>query len=198
VKAREGVTGTNQILLGAHMSKRATSGRSRRTKQAPTSSKIDKVAPAVGDFRNRSTPRQINLELIAFYDNSWGDPLPESNWRAIGRCLIIIAQLETHDPLILRRATGYPLPFLSSLVWLLLKNGKWTGWGGYWEVINCIEEFPLFQSSFVDNVLMLVEELYNDPHRKIVDPFEEYVRCILPIDYQRPVLNDFSMEQRRV
>jgi len=145
------------------------------------------------DFMQRSSLRQINMNLMNCYDNSWGDLLPESARRAIGRCLLVIAQLETHDPLVLRRATGYPLPFLTSLVYLLLVSKKWTSFGGCIELQHCVDEFPRSWDASLERLLNIVEDLYADPARKTVDPFEKYNELLVPLDYERPALTAFSL-----
>jgi hypothetical protein len=145
------------------------------------------------DFIQRSTPRQINLELMKSYDDSWGDLLPECGFRAIGRCLLIISQLETHDPLVLRRATGYPLNFLCSLIHLLLHNKTWKGFGGYVELIHCIDEYPQYGESTMELLLSIVQDLFNDPYKNVVDPWFAYQQSLVAIDYQRPILTAFSM-----
>jgi hypothetical protein len=127
------------------------------------------------------------------YDDSWGDLLPESAHRATGRCLLVIAQLETHDPLILRRATGYPLPFLTSLVYLLLNSRRWKSFDGCIELQHCIDEFPRYWNweGSLTTLSDIVDDLYADPARETVDPFAKYNELLVPLDYERPALTAF-------
>jgi hypothetical protein len=145
------------------------------------------------DFMQRPTPRRINLELMNSYDDHWGDLLPESADRAIGRCLLVIAQLETHDPLVLRRATGYPLPFLTALVYVLLNNEQWKGFGGCIELQHCVDEFPAYWEGSQETLFHLIDNLRADSTSGPVDPFGTYQELLVPLDYQRPILTAFSL-----
>jgi hypothetical protein len=174
------------------MSQRASSdmGRTKRVRGGKT---IEQERAQKEDFMQRSSSRQINLKLMKSYDDSWGDLLPECAHRATGRCLLVIAQLETHDPLVLRRATGYPLPFMTSLVYLLLNSKKWKSFGGCIELQHCVDEFPKFWEGSLRTLLDIVDDLYADLAREIVDPFAKYNELLVPVDYERPALTAFSL-----
>jgi hypothetical protein len=174
------------------MSQRASSDMG-RTKQVRGGKTVEQKRAKKEDFMQRSSPRQIDLRLMKSYDDSWGDLLPEGARRATGRCLLVIAQLETHDPLVLRRATGYPLPFLTSLVYLLLSSSKWKSFGGCIELQHCVDEFPRFWEGSLTTLLNIVDDLYADPAREIVDPFAKYNELLVPLDYERPPLTAFSL-----
>lgn len=105
----------------------------------------------------------------------------------------MIAQLETHDPLILRRATGYLLTFLTSLVYLLLNNKLWTGFDGCIELQHCVDDFPAYWEGSQEILLYIINNLRTDSANSEVDSFRKYRELLLPLDYERPALTAFSL-----
>jgi hypothetical protein len=80
-------------------------------------------------------PYRIGWELMRRFDERDGDyRLPEDASLAIIKCMLAIAQLRTHDPVVLQRISGYPLRFITSLVWILLQNERWMFEGAYLEL----------------------------------------------------------------
>ena len=175
------------------MSQKASWNNKVRTKRVRGRKTLDQKRIKEEDFMQRSSSRQINMKLMNCYDNSWGDLLPESARRAIGRCLLVIAQLNTHDPLVLRRATGYPLPFVTSLVYCLLNNKLWMGFSGCIELQHCVDEFPEYWEGSRETLMHIINHLRADSANSKVDPFRKYEELLVPLDYERPALTAFSL-----
>jgi hypothetical protein len=69
------------------------------------------------------------------FDERNGDyRIPEDASLAIMKCMLAIVQLRTHNPVVVQRMTGYPLRFISALVWNLLQNERWMCGAAYLEL----------------------------------------------------------------
>jgi hypothetical protein len=78
---------------------------------------------------------QIDWDLMRRFDERNGDyRIPEDASLAIMKCMLAIVQLRTHDPVVVQRMTGYPLRFISALVWNLLQNERWMCGAAYLEL----------------------------------------------------------------
>jgi hypothetical protein len=49
-----------------------------------------------------------------------------SVYAAIRKCILVIVQTRSHNPLLITRLTGYSLDLTSATVWLLLNSPAWT------------------------------------------------------------------------
>ena len=57
------------------------------------------------------------------------------------RCMLAIGQQQTHCPIVISRVTGFPLRFVASVVWLLLRNSDWMDYdSGYTWLFEVIKE----------------------------------------------------------
>jgi hypothetical protein len=66
----------------------------------------------------------LQLDIVQRYEARGFNPNgPLTASGAIAKTLLVLAQLQTYDPVILQCATAYPLRFLSSLIWTLLRVG---------------------------------------------------------------------------
>jgi hypothetical protein len=99
---------------------------------------------------------------------------------AIGTTLILIGQLRTYDPVILQSATGYPLRFLSSLVWTLLREEAWLDPFNFEELADLASRGD---DVALDGVVgWLLEQIWDQDSRDLLDLEVEWCECTgLPV-----------------
>ena len=85
------------------------------------------------------------------------------------------------------------MPFLTSLVYLLLNDEKWKGFGGCIELQHCVDEFPQFWEGSRETLFDIIENLGTDAAKGDVNPFGTYEELLVPLDYERPALTAFSL-----
>ena len=96
---------------------------------------------ATGWLHERTRPvRKINRQLMKDFDKRAEQP--ENCHVAIRKCMLLIVQLRSHDPLVIQAATGYALEFIVATIRFLLKRKCWTGWGGYAGLICALGDLP--------------------------------------------------------
>jgi hypothetical protein len=121
-------------------------------------------------------PRQIDWEFMRQCQQRWSDYRTAENvGSAIIKCMLAIAQLQTHDPIVLQRHIGYPLRFLSSLIWNLTQNESWLSEQGYLDLIQAVS---LARDKELDDLLFwLLEKIVTHSSQRVVDLEEEWYEC---------------------
>jgi len=100
--------------------------------------------------------RRIDPEVLRGCDERWVDyRVPENYSMAILKSLVAIAQLQTHDPIVLQRNIGYPLRFLGSLINNLIRLEHWFTEEGY---AALIQELEVHDDSALDATLLFLQE----------------------------------------
>jgi hypothetical protein len=121
-------------------------------------------------------PRQIDWDFMRQCQQRWSDYRTAENvGSAIVKCLLAIAQLQTHDPIVLQRHIGYPLRLLSSLIWNLTQNESWLSEQGYLDLIKAVS---LARDKELDDLLFwLLEKIVMHSSQRVVDLKEEWYEC---------------------
>jgi hypothetical protein len=130
-------------------------------------------------------PYQIDWDLMRRFDERHGDyHLPEDASLAIMQSMLAIAQLRTHDPVVIQRMIGYPLRFISSLVWILLQNERWMFGGGYLE-LSYLAAMGASEEKVLDSRLYsFLEGVCSDDCQTIINLQIEWERCTgVPIGF---------------
>jgi hypothetical protein len=121
-------------------------------------------------------PRTIDYDVMRGCDERWVDfRVPENYGMAIIKSLLAIAQLQTHDPVVLQRYIGYPLRFLGSLVNNLIRLEEWFTEDGY---LALIQDLETHDDARLDSALLSIQESVlrqNSPG--VIDLAEEWYRC---------------------
>ena len=111
------------------------------------------------------------------YDEKWVDlRVPENYAVAIGKSILAIAQLQTHDPIVLQRNIGYPLRFLAALVNNLTRLESW--WvcdEGYHALIQLVESDD--GDELGSAVTSIEEQLTSQDSDGMIDLPEEWCKC---------------------
>jgi hypothetical protein len=124
--------------------------------------------------------RRIDPNVMRAADERWVDfRVPENYATGIMKSLLAIAQLQTHDPIVLQRYTGYPLRFLGALVNNLVRLEEWLVEEGY---IGVIEHLKAKDDRKLDSVLSSLHEVLmrQDSESVIYLPDEWYISTGVP------------------
>jgi hypothetical protein len=120
----------------------------------------------------------LQLDIVQRYEARGFNPNgPLTASGAIAKTLLVLAQLQTYDPVILRCATGYPLRFLSSLIWTLLRNEEWLSPFNYLELVGLASGRPQDDARLDNFVEWLLEQIWEQDSRDIVDLEQEWYEC---------------------
>jgi hypothetical protein len=98
------------------------------------------------------------------------------------KCMLAIAQLRTHDPVVLQRMSGYPLRFISSLVWILLQNERWMFEGAYLELsyVAAVGD----ENALDSRLYSMLEGVWADECQTLIDLQAEWERCTgIPVGF---------------
>jgi hypothetical protein len=137
-----------------------------------TNTQIDQV---IASAVTADWPRKIDWNVVRECQQRWDKSMPENAGMAIVKCLLAIAQLQTHDPIVLRRQTGYPLRFLGCLVWNLTRSESWLSEQGY---LDLIHEVSLGRDKELDKLLFwLLEEIVMHSGQGTADLEIEWYQC---------------------
>jgi hypothetical protein len=125
----------------------------------------EQATSVVGDTPATVT-RKINPKLMQLFDEQ--SEQPEPCFVAVQKCMLVIAQLRSHDPLLIQKATHYPLDFARAVIWFLLGNECWISWQGYVGLLCSLEEYPE-NTDVLDECQDICDQMWTDPSRRVVD-----------------------------
>jgi hypothetical protein len=125
-----------------------------------------KEEPRVKRDNTSGNVREVNPALMEHFKQRSEEP--ELCETAVRRCMLVIAQLRSHDPLLVRKATGYPLDFTRRVVCFLLGNKDWIGWSGYVGLLCSLDDYPQSDEVF-DECAQISEWMRTDPCWAVVE-----------------------------
>jgi hypothetical protein len=140
---------------------------------------------AIRDAAITKWPHQIDWNLMRRFDERNGDyRIPEDASLAIMKCMLAIVQLRTHDPVVVQRMTGYPLRFISALVWNLLQNERWMCGGAYLELGWLTTAGPDGDEMLDGWLWSMLEGVWMHPCGRVIDLEAEWEHCTgVPIGF---------------
>lgn len=126
----------------------------------------------------RTSPRPVHSDVILRFQSKYADyRLPEDVACATIRCMIAIAQQQTHCPIVLSRVTGCPLRFTAAVIWCLLRNPDWLDELGYPDLIELIAAGSDRYEEIENSLWCLYERVLFDPCSATLDLRYEWAEC---------------------
>jgi hypothetical protein len=145
------------------------------TDQSPQQT-TEKISPQL--FVPNLQRSSLQLDIVQRYEARVFNPNgPLTASDAIAKTLLVLAQLQTYDPVILQCATGYPLRFLSSLIWTLLRNEEWLSPFNYLELVGLASGRPQDDARLDNLTEWLLEQIWEQDSRDQVDLEHEWYEC---------------------
>jgi hypothetical protein len=92
--------------------------------------------------------------------------------------MLMIAQQQTHCPIVLSRVSGYPLRFTAAVTWCLLRCHDWLDESGYAHLIELMAADRDVYKQVEACVWSLYERLLFDSSSEIIDIRYEWAACM--------------------
>lgn len=127
----------------------------------------------------RVPPRPVNWGYIRQFDRKYADyRIPTDVACATVRCMLVVAQQQTHCPIVLSRISGYPLRFTAAVMWCLLRCPRWLDEHGYTYLIDLMTSDRDVYRELESCLWSLYERLLFDPSSDIIDLRYEWADCM--------------------
>jgi hypothetical protein len=128
----------------------------------------------------RTPPRPVNWDVILQFDRRYADyRVPTDVACATVKCMLIVAQQQTHCPVVLSRVSGFSLRFTAAVAWCLLRCHRWLDEeDGYTDLIKLMTSDRDVCEEVDALVWPLYEALLFDPSSEIIDLRYEWAACM--------------------